>query len=180
MSELDRNPGPEDNNNKDWKTVKQKKNLLSKEQLKEKMSTMVKTKITVMFRVPSDAAADFSAAEVHFATIRELSKQDGNLIVLDNKGTSQVNIHKSFGQEKYKEYFHPREKQLRNGSVQVSIAHYLLSENSSFNKALLLPLLKKHNAYVFFNQKDGLEHFAAVGVLFGPHPELAWRQTIID
>jgi hypothetical protein len=25
-----------------------------------------------------------------------------------------------------------------------------------------------------------LEHFAPIGVLFGPHPELAWRQTIID
>jgi hypothetical protein len=74
MSNLDRNPGPPDNNNKDWKTVKNKKALLSKEKLEEKMSTMTKTKITVMFRVPSDAAADFSAAEVHFATIREISK----------------------------------------------------------------------------------------------------------
>jgi hypothetical protein len=25
-----------------------------------------------------------------------------------------------------------------------------------------------------------LEHFAPIGVLFGPHPELAWRQTITD
>jgi hypothetical protein len=32
----------------------------------------------------------------------------------------------------------------------------------------------------FFNQKDGLEHFTAIGVLFGPHPELAWRQTIVE
>jgi hypothetical protein len=44
----------------------------------------------------------------------------------------------------------------------------------------MIPFLKKHNAFVFFNQKDGLDHFAAIGVLFGPHPELAWRQTIID
>jgi hypothetical protein len=180
MSNLDRNPGPSDNNNKDWTTVKHKKALLSKEKLEEKLSSMIKTKITVMFRVPSNAAADFSAAEVHFATIREISKQDANLLVLDNKGTSQVNIHKSFGQDKYKELFHPREKTLQNGDVQVSVAHYVLSENSSFNKALLIPFLKKHNAYVFFNQKDGLEHFAAIGVLFGPHPELAWRQSITE
>jgi hypothetical protein len=180
MSDLDRNSGNPTPNNNDWKTVKNKKALLSKEKLEEKMSSMVKTKITIMFRVPSDAAADFSAAEVHFATIRELSKQDANLIVLDNKGSNQVNIHKSFGQDKYKEFFHPREKILRNGAVQVSVAHYVLSESSSFNKALLLPFLKKHNAYVFFNQRDGLEHFAAIGVLFGPHPELAWRQTITE
>jgi hypothetical protein len=180
MSDLDRNSGNPTPNNNDWKTVKNKKALLSKEKLDEKMSSMVKTKITIMFRVPSDAAADFSAAEVHFATIRELSKQDANLIILDNKGSNQVNIHKSFGQDKYKEFFHPREKILRNGAVQVSVAHYVLSESSSFNKALLLPFLKKHNAYVFFNQRDGLEHFAAIGVLFGPHPELVWRQTITE
>jgi hypothetical protein len=110
MSEIHRNSGKQTPNNNDWKAVKNKKSLLSKEKLDEKMSTMVKTKITVMFRVPNDVAADFSAAEVHFATIRELSKQDANLIVLDSKGSSQVNIHKSFGQDKYKEFFHPREK----------------------------------------------------------------------
>jgi hypothetical protein len=112
MSDLDRNSGNTTLNNNDWKTVKHKKSLLSKEKLDEKMSSMVKTKITIMLRVPSNATVDFSAAEVHFATIRELSKQDANLIVLDNKGSNQVNIHKSFGQEKYKEFFHPREKTL--------------------------------------------------------------------
>jgi hypothetical protein len=39
--------------------------------------------------------------------------------------------------------------------------------------------LKKNKVFIFFNQKDGLEHFAPISVLFGPHPELAWRQTII-
>jgi hypothetical protein len=34
-------------------------------------------------RVPKDKAADFSAAEIHLATIKELSKQDNNLITLD-------------------------------------------------------------------------------------------------
>jgi hypothetical protein len=141
---------------------------------------MKKTKITIMIRVPREATAEFSAAEVHIATIRELSKQDANLIVLNHKGSSQVNIHKSFGHEKYKEFFQTCEKSFRNGSVQVSIAHHLLSDIQSFNKALLLPFLKKNKVYLFFNQKDGLEHFAPIGVLFGPHPELAWRQTIDD
>jgi hypothetical protein len=33
---------------------------------------------------------------------------------------------------------------------------------------------------IHFNQKDGLEHFAAIGFLFGPHPELSWRDDIVD
>jgi hypothetical protein len=60
------------------------------------------------------------------------------------------------------------------------VAHHLLSEVTSFNKALLLPFFfLKNKVFIFFNQKDGLEHFAPIGVLFGPHPELSWRQTII-
>jgi hypothetical protein len=153
---------------------------MTQEKLVEKMSSMHKTKVTIMIRVPNDVAADFSAAEVHIATMREIGKQDANMIVLDRKGTNHVNIHKSFGQEKYKEHFQPREKPFRNGSVQVSVAHYVLTENASFNKALMIPFLKKHNIYVFFNQKDGLKHFSTIGVLFGPHPELAWCQTIIE
>jgi hypothetical protein len=53
-------------------------------------------------------------------------------------------------------------------------------ENENFNKTLLIPFLKKNQAYIHFNQKDGLEHFAAIGVLFGPHPKLSWRQDIVD
>jgi hypothetical protein len=180
MSENSRSPGNQSNNDNSWKQVKNKRSTLTKENLEEKMSSMIKTKVTVMIRVPPNATADYSAAEIHIATIRELSKQDANLIVLNHEGKSQVNIHKSFGEEKYKEYFKPREKLFKNGTVQVSVAHYVLTENKSFNKALLLQFLKKHNVYIFFNQKDGLEHFAAIGVLFGPHPELAWRLTIAE
>jgi hypothetical protein len=107
-------PGQKDNN---WTTVTSRKGNLSRESLAEKMTMMKKTKVTIMIQVPSGAPAEFSAAEVHIATIRELSKQDANLIVLNHKGTSQVNIHKSFGHEKYKEFFHPREKPFRNGTV---------------------------------------------------------------
>jgi hypothetical protein len=171
LSVLTGTPAQKDNN---WTTVTSKKGNLTQENLAEKMSTMKKTKVTIMIRVPSDAPAEFSAAEVHIATIRELSKQDANIIVLNHKGTSQVNIHKSFGHEKYKEFFQPREKPFRNGSVQISVAHHLLTEIQSFNKALLLPFLQKNKVYIIFNQKDGLEHFSPIGVLFGPHPELAW------
>jgi hypothetical protein len=180
MSNLDRNTGSPDDNKDNWKQVQTKRSTMTKEKLEAKMSTMIKTKVTIMIRVPSNAPADYSAAEVHIATIRELGKQDPNMIVLDHKGTNHVNIHKSFGQDKYKEYFQPREKSLRNGTVQVSVAHHVLTDNKSFNKALLIPFLKKNNIYIFFNQKDGLEHFAAIGVIFGPHPELAWRQSIVE
>jgi hypothetical protein len=170
LSVLTGTPAQKDNN---WTTVTSKKGNLTQESLAEKMTTMKKTKVTIMIRVPSNAPAKFSAAEVHIATIRELSKQDANIIVLNHKGMSQVNIHKLFGHEKYKEFFQPSEKSFRNGMVQVSVAHHLLTETQSFNKALL-PFLQKNKVFIFFNQKDGLEHFAPIGVLFGPHPELAW------
>jgi hypothetical protein len=63
---------------------------------------MNKTKITIMIWVPSIATA-----EVHIVMIRELSKQDANIIILNHSGISQVNIHKSFGHDKYKEFFKP-------------------------------------------------------------------------
>jgi hypothetical protein len=102
--------------------------------------------------------------------IQELSKQDSNLIVLDSKGVNQINIHKSLSPEKYKDIFQPQERAL----------HYVLSENESFNKALLLPFLKKNNVFIYFNQKEGLKHFSAIGVLFRPHPELTWQQDIVE
>jgi hypothetical protein len=153
---------------------------MTKEKLDAMMTTMVKTKVTILIRVPKDAAADYSAAEVHIATLRELSKQDGNLVVLDHSGVNHVNIHKSFGQEKYKEYFQPREKAFKNGGAQISIAHHVLSETANFNKALMIPFLQKNKVFIFFNQKEGLEHFTAIGVFFGPHPELTWRQDIVE
>jgi hypothetical protein len=152
MSDSNPKLGQQANNDNNWKTVKNKRQMLSKENLEEKMSSMTKTKVTIMIRVPSNAAADYSAAEVHIATIREISKQDANLIVLNHDGKSQVNIHKSFGEEKYKEFFKPREKPFKNGTVQVSVAHYVLTENQSFNKALLIPFLKKHSVYVFLTK----------------------------
>jgi hypothetical protein len=151
-----------------------------KEQLEKMRSAMKSTKVTIIIRIPSDAADDYSAAEVHYATIKELSKQDSNMVVLDNKGTTQINYHKAIGQEKYRDLFKPREKTLNNGAAQVSVAHHILSNIDNFNKTLMIPFLKKNKVFIYFNQKDGLEHFAAIGVMFGPHPELTWRQDIVE
>jgi translation elongation factor P/translation initiation factor 5A len=166
-----------------WTQVQHKKSnssSKSKEQLEKLRSAMKSTKVTIIIRIPNDAADDFSVAEVHYATLKELSKQDSNMVVMDNKGTTQINYHKDISQDKYKDLFKPREKTLNNGAAQVSVAHHILSNIENFNKTLMIPFLKKNKVFIYFNQKDGLEHFAAIGVMFGPHPELTWRQDIVE
>jgi hypothetical protein len=44
----------------------------------------------------------------------------------------------------------------------------------------MYPFHKKNNVFFYFNQRKGLEHFTAIGVLFGPHPDYSWRQDTID
>jgi hypothetical protein len=174
---------PTENMDGGWKKVQSKKsslNNISKEHLETMRAAMKQTKVTVVFRVPPDTEEGYSAVETHLNTIRELSKQDSNLVVLDSKGINHVNIHKAFIEEKYKEAFNPREKKLPNGMIQVSVAHHVLSEVENFNKTLLIPFLKKNRTYIHFKQKDGLEHFSAIGVFFGLHPELSWRDDLVD
>jgi hypothetical protein len=183
MANSDGTTNPTNGSPKEWKQVTNKKpsaSRLAKEKLESMRSAMKQTKVTVIIRIPKDNSAEFSVADVHSATVRELSKQDSNLVVLDSKGVNHINIYKELSTEKYKEVFQPREKSFANGTAQVSIAHYILSETESFNKALLLPFLKKNGVFIYFNQKEGLEHFTAIGVLFGPHPELAWRQSYVE
>jgi hypothetical protein len=162
-----------------WTPVTRKKKAM--ETINEiDQSKLVKTKITITLRVPIDKPADFSAAEIHIATLRELGKQDKNLIILDHAGQKHVNIHKTFGHDMYKELFKPREKAFATGGGQVSVAHYVLSEISSFNKTIMIPFLRTNKVFIYFNQKEGLEHFSAIGVIFGPHPDYTWRQDISD
>jgi hypothetical protein len=172
---------PSDSMDNGWQKVQSQKsslNSISKERLETMRAAMKQTKITVVLRVPQDTEENYSAAETHLNTICKLAKQDSNMVILDAKGVNHINIHKTFSAEKYKEFFNPREKKLPNGMLQVSVAHHILSETENFNKTLLIPFLTKHKAYVHFNQKDGLEHFTehftAIGILFGPHPELSW------
>jgi hypothetical protein len=172
--------GASSTNDNKWTKVQSKKNNHAQVSKENDISNMVKTKVSITLRVPKDKPADFSAAEIHLATIKELNKQDGNIIMLDCSGTTQINIHKSFSDEKYKEWFRPREKKFANGGGQVSVAHYILSETKSFNKTLMYSFLQKHGVYIYFNQREGLEYFSAIGVIFGPHPDYAWRQDSID
>jgi hypothetical protein len=158
---------------------KQKKSSL--EHLAMLRAAMKQTKITVILRVPQDTAEDSSAAETHLNIIRELAgKQDSNIIVLNHKSINHVNIHKSLSAEKHKEHFQPREKKLPNSTIQISVTHHIFSEVTNFNKTLLIPFLKKNRVFVHFNQKDGLEPFSAIGMFFGPHPELSWREYLTE
>jgi hypothetical protein len=172
--------GNENDQDNNWKTVQSKRNNNTQVRDESDTSKLVKTKVTITLRVPKDKPAGFSAAEIHLATIKELIKQDEQLITLDHAGNNQINIHKAFGDEKYKEWFKPREKKFAAGGGQVSVAHYVLSELKSFNKTLMYSFLKKNNVFIYFNQREGLEHFSAIGVLFGPHPDYSWRQDTID
>jgi hypothetical protein len=159
-----------------WNIVGNKKKSSMIKEKEIDTSKLTKTKITITLRVPNDKAADYSAAEIHIATLRELSKQDGNLIVLNSYGNKHVNIHN----DAYKDMFKPREKIFPNGGGQVSVAHYVLSEISSFNKMLMIPFLRTNKVFIYFNQREGLEHFSVIGVMFGPHPDYTWRQKITD
>jgi hypothetical protein len=40
--------------------------------------------------------------------------------------------------------------------------------------------LKKHKIFIYFNPKPGLEHFSAIGVLFGPNPDFTWRDDLAE
>jgi hypothetical protein len=135
-----------------WTPVTRKKKAM--ETINEIDQTkLVKMKITITLRVPIDKPADFSAAEIHIATLQELGKQDKNLIILDHAGQKHINIHKTFGHDKYKELFKPREKAFATGGGQVSVAHYVLSEISSFNKTIMIPFLRTNKVFIYFNQK---------------------------
>jgi hypothetical protein len=157
-----------------WTQVNNKKSkkASSKLELEIDQSKYVKTKITVIMRVPNDKPADYSAAEVHIATLRELSKQDKNLLILDHTGNKHINIHKLFGQDVYKEMFQPREKAFASGGGQVSVAHYILSEITSFNKTIMIPFLRNNKVFIYFNQKEGLEHFFRYQCDFWTPPRL--------
>jgi hypothetical protein len=135
-------------------------------EVRRRLANLVKTRISITLQVPQDKPADYSAVEVHIATLRELSKQDKNLIILDHTGNKQVNIHKSFGHDAYKEIFQPREKAFAAGGGQVSVAHFVLSEIPSFNKTIMIPFLRSNKVFIYFNPKEGLEHFTAIGVIF--------------
>jgi hypothetical protein len=88
-----------------WNKVENKKKTPMVKEKETDTLKLFKTKIMITLRVPSN-----KPAEIHIVMPRELSKQDGNLIVLNNSGNKHVNIHKSFGHDAYKECSNPVKK----------------------------------------------------------------------
>jgi hypothetical protein len=103
------------------------------------------------------------------------------LIVFDTSGDSKINIESSISETRYKEAFKPVEKKHNNGIITISISHYiLLTENAGKCKEAIFPFIKKNKIFIYFNPKPGLEHFSAIGVLFGPNPDHTWRDELAD
>lgn len=183
MADLDLPPDSPNKQNNNWTTVTNKRNNTSKEKqpnMNDPTSNMVKTKVTIIIRVPTNQPAEFSATDIHFATLRELSKQDKNMVFLNSTGEYQVNIFKTYNHDAYKSFFTPHQKAFPAGGGQISIAHYILLKINTLNKALMFQFLRANKVFLYFNQKDGLEHFSSIGVLFGPHPDYSWRQEIAE
>jgi hypothetical protein len=142
-------------------------------------STMKKVRVTLTIR--STKNSDFNPAKLHIDTLHEMHKFDESLIVFNTTGDTKINIESSISESRYKELFKPMEKAHKNGQFTVSISHYVyLTEKASACKEAIFPFIKKNKVFVYFNPKPGLEHFTAIGVLFGPNPDFTWRDELAD
>jgi hypothetical protein len=142
-------------------------------------STMKKVQVTLTIR--SSKNNDFNPAKLHIDMLHELHKFDDSLIIFNTTGDSKVNIESPILESHYKKLFKPMEKAHNSGIVTVSISHYiLLTENAGRCKEAIFPFIKKNKIFIYFNPKPGLEHFMAIGILFGPNPDYIWRDELAD
>jgi hypothetical protein len=162
-----------------WTEVNRKKELKAdSNEISE--STLKKAKVTFTIRVPKDTT-NFSPAKLHVDTLHEMHKYDESMIVLNNRGDIKVNIEANLTEAKYKELFQPMEKRVGRGPVSISISHDIcVTSKTADIKEAIFPFLKKHKIFVYFNPKPGLEHFSAIGVLFGPNPDFTWRDDLAE
>jgi hypothetical protein len=165
-----------------WTEVKhQKKNNSVEDQTTDPMeSTLKKVKITINIRVPKDTN-DFSPAKLHIDTLHAIHKHDESAIFFNNSGDKIVNIEANLNQTQYKDTFKPVEKRVGRGPTTISISHDICTTcKTSDIKEAIFPYLKKNKIFIYFNPKPGLEHFSAIGVLFGPNPDFTWRDSLAD
>jgi hypothetical protein len=128
--------------------------------------------------VPKDTV-NFSPAKLHLDALHEMHKFDESLIVFNSEGDKKINIEKPMLD--YKETFKPVEKRVGRGTGWISISHVILmTRKASECKEAIFPFLKKNKVFVYINPKPGLEHFAAIGILFGPNPDYTWRDELAD
>lgn len=143
-------------------------------------SAMKKVRMTITIRPPKDATT-FSPAKLHLDTLHELHKVDESLLVFNANGDERVNIESNLSEARYKDTFKPVEKRLGRGPAMISISHDVcLTSKASDCKEAIFPFLKKNRIFIYFNPKPGLEHFTAIGVLFGPNPDYIWRDEMAE
>jgi hypothetical protein len=168
------------NENKDWTKVSRKKDAKTIANEPVPMS-MKKVHMTLLIRQPLDPSKPFSPAKLHINTLHEIHKFDESLIVANSAGDKQINIESDMMETKYKENFKPVEKHVGRGPSTVSISHDIyMTGKANECKEAIFPFLKKNRIFIYFNPKPGLEHFMAIGVLFGPNPDTTWRDQLAD
>jgi hypothetical protein len=144
----------------------------------EQELSMKKVKVTFAVRVPKDTT-NFSPAKLHIGALHEIHKFDGSLIVFNHSGEAKVNFETSMSDTQYKENFQPVEKRIGRVPGWISITHEIyLTNKASECKEAIFSYLKKNKIFLYINQKHGLEHFAAIGALFGPNPDYTWRDEL--
>jgi hypothetical protein len=113
--------------------------------------------------------------------LHEIHKFDDTLLVFNSSGDTRVNIESNLSEARYKEFFKPVEKHNGRGPSTISILHDIyLTGKAKECKEAIFPHLKKNKIFIYFNPKPGLEHFTAIGVLFGPNPDYTWRDELAD
>jgi hypothetical protein len=143
-------------------------------------SSMRKVRVTLSIRTPSDTS-NFSPAKLHIDMLHEIHKFDESLIVFNAAGDTKINIESSISEARYKDIFKPVEKRTVRGPSAISISHDIfMTAKANDCKEAIFPFLKKHCIFIYFNPKPGLEHFSAIGVLFGPNPDFTWRDELAD
>jgi hypothetical protein len=141
-------------------------------------STMNKIKVTFAIRVPKDMT-NFAPAKMHIDTLHEIHKHDETTMIFNSSGDTNINVEEPMSDTKYKELFNPVEKRIGRGPGWISISHIIyLSGKAADCKEAIFPFLKKNKIFLYINPKPGLEHFSAIGVLFGPNPEYTWRDEL--
>jgi hypothetical protein len=144
------------------------------------ISMMKKVRMTLTIRQPTDTTKEpFSPAKLHIDTLHEMHKFDDSLIVANADGNEKINIESAWSEQNYKDTFKPVEKRVGKGPSTISISHDIyMTAKASACKEAIFAFLKKNRIFVYFNPKPGLEHFTAIGVLFGPNPDVTWRDQL--
>jgi hypothetical protein len=131
-------------------------------------STIKKVKVTVTICAPKDTS-NFSPAKLHIDTLHEIHKCDDSLLVINASGDTKVNIEALMSEARYKKHINLLKSVKETALAPLAYLMNLTGKTNEYKEAIF-PFLKKNKIFLYFNPKPGLEHFSAIGVLFGPNP----------